>query len=179
MTEAHTRAPRPTWRLIPSRFPPVGLFDTVATAADLEAVMELAGWTNDRLVPERIARLPKAKVGAVYGSADMVLHTLDKAKMRAQGGAMLVDMESHVAAKLAAAAGLPLAVVRVVSDKAGVSLPPAVLEGMTEDGGMNLIGVLSALVRHPAQLPALIRTGQDADRAFKVLAAVAERALKP
>jgi hypothetical protein len=70
MTEAladapHSRAPRRTWRLIPSRFPPVGLFDTVATAADLEAVMELAGWTNDRLVVERLARLPQAEW--VYG----------------------------------------------------------------------------------------------------------------
>jgi hopanoid-associated phosphorylase len=137
-------------------------------------------WDTDRTWREHlIARLPKARVAPVYGSADMVLHTLDKAKLRGQGGAALVDMESHVAAKLAAAAGLPLAVVRVVSDKAGVSLPPAVLDGITEDGGMNLMGVLSALVRDPAQLPALIRTGQDADRAFKVLAAVAERALKP
>lgn len=54
-----TEAPQPSHRLIPSRFPPVGLFDTVARAADLEAVMELAGWTNDRLVTERIARLPR------------------------------------------------------------------------------------------------------------------------
>ena len=54
-------APQPTWRLIPSQFPPIGLFDTVATPADLEAVMELAGWTNDRLVKERIARLPQAE----------------------------------------------------------------------------------------------------------------------
>jgi hypothetical protein len=52
-------APQPTHRLIPSRYPPVGLFDTVSTAADLEAVMELAGWTNDRLVKERVARLPR------------------------------------------------------------------------------------------------------------------------
>ncbi|MCI1000051.1 RES domain-containing protein [Ochrobactrum soli] len=51
-------APQPSYRLIPSRFPPVGLFDTVATAADLEAVMELAGWTNDRLLVERLQRLP-------------------------------------------------------------------------------------------------------------------------
>jgi RES domain len=58
-------APRPAHRLIPSRFPPVGLFDTVATAADLAAVMELAGWTNDRLVAERIARLPREEW--VYG----------------------------------------------------------------------------------------------------------------
>ncbi|MDB5541748.1 MAG: hypothetical protein JWQ89_3475 [Devosia sp.] len=51
-------APQPTHRLIPSRFPPIGLFDTVATTADAAAVMELAGWTNDRVVKERLARLP-------------------------------------------------------------------------------------------------------------------------
>lgn len=53
-------APRPSHRLIPSQYPPIGLFDTVATTADLEAVMELAGWTNDRLVPERLHRLPQS-----------------------------------------------------------------------------------------------------------------------
>lgn len=63
-----TSAPAPSVRLIPSRFPPIGLFDTVATAADLEAVMELAGWTNDRLVAHRIARLPKSEW--VYGRAN-------------------------------------------------------------------------------------------------------------
>ena len=52
-------APGPTHRLIPSQFPPIGLFDTVATAADLKPVMDLAGWTNDRLVTERINRLPQ------------------------------------------------------------------------------------------------------------------------
>ena len=54
-----TTAPQPSHRLIPSQYPPIGLFDTVATAADLEVVMELAGWTNDRLVPERLHRLPQ------------------------------------------------------------------------------------------------------------------------
>lgn len=52
-------APQPSYRLIPSRFPPVALFDTVSTADDLPAVMDLCGWTNDRLLPERLARLPK------------------------------------------------------------------------------------------------------------------------
>jgi hypothetical protein len=61
MTEASSAAPSPTHRLIPSRFPPIGLFDTVATAADLSAVMDLAGWTNDRLVAERLARLPESE----------------------------------------------------------------------------------------------------------------------
>lgn len=65
MTDAFTISPQPAHRLIPSQFPPIGLFDTVATAADLAAVMELAGWTNDRLVADRIDRLPQSEW--VYG----------------------------------------------------------------------------------------------------------------
>ncbi|WP_263588890.1 RES family NAD+ phosphorylase [Sphingopyxis sp. GC21] len=68
MTDSYVPAPRPAFRLVPSRFPPVGLFDTVATAADAAAVMELAGWTNDRLVAERIDRLPQDQW--VYGRAN-------------------------------------------------------------------------------------------------------------
>jgi hypothetical protein len=36
-------------RLIPTRYPSVGLFDRVASADDLDALVELEGWTNDRL----------------------------------------------------------------------------------------------------------------------------------
>ncbi|MGH7105657.1 MAG: RES family NAD+ phosphorylase [Acetobacteraceae bacterium] len=61
MTDVVAPAPRPAYRLIPSQFPPVGLFDTAATAADLAAVMELVGWTNDRLVADRIDRLPQSE----------------------------------------------------------------------------------------------------------------------
>jgi hypothetical protein len=65
VTDAFVPSPKPAYRLIPSKFPPIGLFDTVATAADLAAIMELAGWTNDRLVADRLARLPQAEW--VYG----------------------------------------------------------------------------------------------------------------
>jgi hypothetical protein len=61
LSDAYAPAPVPSFRLIPSKFPPIGLFDTVATAADLTAVMDLAGWTNDRLVAERLARLPQSE----------------------------------------------------------------------------------------------------------------------
>src|SRR5918998_5437561 len=36
-------------RLIPTRYPSVGLFDPVAAPDDLEAVLELEAWTNDRI----------------------------------------------------------------------------------------------------------------------------------
>jgi hypothetical protein len=50
------RTTRIAWRganrLIPSRYPAVGLFDRVASAEDLDAVFELEGWTNDRISNE-------------------------------------------------------------------------------------------------------------------------------
>ena len=66
MSAHFAEAPRPSYRLIPSQFPPIGLFDTVTRAADLEAVMDLVGWTNDRLVADRIQRLPEDEW--VYGT---------------------------------------------------------------------------------------------------------------
>lgn len=42
----------PCHRLIPSRFPPTGLFDRVASAEDLQAIFELEALTNDRLRDE-------------------------------------------------------------------------------------------------------------------------------
>lgn len=43
---------KPCWRIIPSRFPPIQLFERVADPADLEAVMEIEGLTNPRLRDE-------------------------------------------------------------------------------------------------------------------------------
>ncbi len=43
---------RPSHRLIPSRFPPVSLFDRVADPRDLEAVYALESLTNDRVRDE-------------------------------------------------------------------------------------------------------------------------------
>jgi len=42
----------PSYRIIPSRFPPVGLFDRVANPADLPAVFALEAMTNERLRDE-------------------------------------------------------------------------------------------------------------------------------
>ena len=42
----------PSYRLVPSRFPPVGLFDRVARPEDLEAVFAAEALTNDRLRDE-------------------------------------------------------------------------------------------------------------------------------
>ena len=58
-------APHPSHRLIPSRFPPIQAFDMASTEEELEAVLEVEGWTNDRLVETRLGRIPKNQW--VYG----------------------------------------------------------------------------------------------------------------
>jgi hypothetical protein len=43
---------RPCFRIVPSRFPPVALFDQVADPQDLEAVYQIEAMTNARLRDE-------------------------------------------------------------------------------------------------------------------------------
>lgn len=42
----------PCYRIIPSRFPPIGLFEKVARPGDLDAVFQIEAMTNDRLRDE-------------------------------------------------------------------------------------------------------------------------------
>lgn len=112
---------------------------------------------------------PNAYAGKVVGSDTIVATLAQKRALYAETGALAVDMESHIAARVAARHALPFAILRTISDGADHVLPPAALVGMKPDGGMAFGAVLASLARHPAQLPALIRTGRDAGRAFAAL----------
>jgi adenosylhomocysteine nucleosidase len=120
---------------------------------------------------ERLARtLPHAHIADLAGVDAAVCGTADKADLRRRTGADAVDMESHVAARLAALHGLPFAALRVVADPAERALPPAALAGMRHDGSTDVGAVLRSLGRRPGQLPGLIRTALDARAAFRGLA---------
>jgi hopanoid-associated phosphorylase len=157
-----------------------GALDSQLAVGDVviasEVVCDGLRWPTDEPWADRLgAALPHAYRAVVHGSDAMILTARDKARLHGQSGAALADMESHVAARFAAERGLPLAVVRVVSDAASTDLPRAVSAGMSADGSMNLLGVLGALAADPRQLPALIRTGRDAETAFSRLQALAPR----
>lgn len=121
---------------------------------------------------ERLAaRLPEARLGDLVGVDAAVAGAGDKSELRRRTGAAAVDMESHVAARLAALHGVPFAALRVVADPAERTLPPAALVGMRPDGTADLGAVLRSLGRRPRQLAALIRTGLDARAAMMALTA--------
>ncbi len=122
--------------------------------------------------------LPHAHHGRIIGQNHIAATASEKAALYAATGALAVDMESHIAARVAAQHGLPFIAIRTISDTAQETLPPAALVGMNPDGSMALGKVLASLARHPAQLPTLIRTGRSAEAAFKSLAKV-DAALRP
>lgn len=113
--------------------------------------------------------LPDARVGRVIGSDRVIATIAEKRSIFQQTGALAVDMESHIAARVAARHGLPFAALRVISDSADETLPPGALLGMRPDGGMALGAVLTSLARNPGQLLALLRTGASAGRALRSL----------
>jgi hopanoid-associated phosphorylase len=120
-----------------------------------------------------------ARIGTIAGSDTAIGDVAGKQALWATTGALAVDMESHVAARMAAEAERPFAVVRAVSDGAGHTLPPAALAGLRPDGTADIGAVLTALAARPAQLPALIRTAQGAAAAYRTLEAVRDRLIGP
>jgi hopanoid-associated phosphorylase len=116
-----------------------------------------------------LVRALRARLGPMLGSDTIIAAAAAKAAAHAATGAIAVDMESHIAAAVAARHNLPFAVARVVSDGANRSLPRAAQAGMAADGGMDIGAVLRALAGDPRQLPALIRVGAEAGKAFREL----------
>jgi len=69
---------KPCWRIIPSRFPPIGLFERVTAPADLDAIYELEAMTNPRLrdeVGDIGLVLPEDRVSGPGSSAIMAAFT--------------------------------------------------------------------------------------------------------
>ncbi len=73
MTTRLATARQRTHRLIPSRFPPLATFQAVTRPEDLESVLELEGWTNDRLVTHRLKRLHRSEWGFGRPNASVVM----------------------------------------------------------------------------------------------------------
>ncbi len=107
--------------------------------------------------------------GVFAGVDATVLTPEDKATLRQRTGAIAVDMESHVAARYAAACDIPFAALRAVSDPACRALPKLAARALTPAGGVHYGRVMSGLARAPRDLGALMEAGRDSSAAFAKL----------
>ncbi|MEZ5921748.1 MAG: hypothetical protein R3C60_10405 [Parvularculaceae bacterium] len=106
---------------------------------------------------------------AVFGS-DEIVDTLDKKEaLFRRYASETVDMESHGAARAAAAAEIPFIAIRVVADGANRVLPKAALGAVTPSGGVNVMSVLTECVKAPQQFEQIAMLGRDSSAATDVL----------
>jgi adenosylhomocysteine nucleosidase len=117
--------------------------------------------------------LTRAVPGSVRGpvfAQDGIADAAEKEDLYRKTGALAVDMESHVVARIAQARDLPFAVLRIVVDPSERSLPRAAKVAMQPDGSVSLIRIAMSVAARPAQIPLLVRSGMDARVAFRALA---------
>lgn len=104
----------------------------------------------------------------------VVSRAAEKAHLWRCHQAAAVDLESGVMAEVAAAHGVPFAVLRAVCDPAWRSLPRTAVEALDETGRVRPMKMAGMLARHPQDILGLIALGRDAARARRALVRGAE-----
>lgn len=100
-------------------------------------------------VPEGETRFRTGRLATI----DRVLRTADdKAALRARTAAEVVDMETAAVAEVCHARNIHLLAVRVISDEAGIDLPPEILSIVGPTGGYRLGAAVGAIWRRPSSL---------------------------
>jgi hopanoid-associated phosphorylase len=113
--------------------------------------------------------IPNAYHQPIVASNETITSAADKEALWAGTGAWAVDMESGVAAGVAAQYGVPFAALRVVLDPAHRAVPPSALAGASEDGETDPISVIKSLIKRPGDLPGLLRLAGDTRKASLAL----------
>jgi adenosylhomocysteine nucleosidase len=139
-------------------------------------------------VPERViasgfagALVPELAIGEVVtersrriASAAEVLATAeDKRAFRERTGAEVVDMETEAIREVCEAAGVPLSIRRVISDRAedDLGLPPVLLDALSARPVSAMPRLLWTLATQPARRRAFLRLVRDCRTAQRALAA--------
>jgi adenosylhomocysteine nucleosidase len=128
--------------------------------------------TNERWARRLLDARPRAVHAPMLGVDAAVTEPGDKLQLFRQTGAAALDMESHVAAAVAASHGLPFAVLRVVADSAHQRVPLAALSGMRADGSLDALALLRALWRRPGDIAGLPNVARNTFVARAALARV-------
>ena len=114
--------------------------------------------------------------GAIAGVDQPLVRPAEKLALFAQTRAKAADMESHVVARAAVAAGVPFVVLRVVSDPSNRALPRAAVVGITEEGRIDGGAVAGALLRRPWDSIDMMTLALDGAQAMHRLRRVGRRA---
>ena len=94
--------------------------------------------------------LPGAVHAEIAGVNALIEHASEKRRLHDHMGAVAVDMESHIAGRIASVHKIPFAICRTIIDAAHRDLPPAALVGLRHDGTPDVLAVSRSVARQPA-----------------------------
>ncbi len=119
--------------------------------------------------PELSRMLGGVTPHTLVGADAIAVDAENKRCLHRRTSAAAVDLESGVVARIAAAHGMPFAVLRAICDPAERTLPGVALAALDARGVIGLWNVITSLAARPAQLPALLALAADAAAARRSL----------
>jgi adenosylhomocysteine nucleosidase len=127
-----------------------------------------ARFTTDAALSHRLGGQTRHTIA---GADAIAASVAAKRALREQTGAAAVDIESGAVARIAAAHGVPFAVLRAICDAADRALPQAAIVALNANGEISTWRVLASIAGNPAQLPGLFALARDAAAAKRSLTA--------
>jgi hypothetical protein len=116
-----------------------------------------------------LSTIPTAVYGPIAGVDFPVSACASRSELQFRSGALVVDMESHLIARLAAANAMRFVALRVVIDAAGRDVPPTALACVSMDGETSRWRLSRLLLGRPSDTLDIIRLSADWRLARKAL----------
>jgi adenosylhomocysteine nucleosidase len=138
-----------------------------------EVISDGVRWQADAQFRARVADLASgiaARQGLVMGAPAILAGEAEKRRAWHETGAIAVDLESDVVARIASQAGIPFLVARTIADTVYRELPRAALIPLSDAGTPNLARVLCSVIRRPRQIGTLMRLARETRTALIALA---------
>ncbi|AGA27253.1 phosphorylase family protein [Singulisphaera acidiphila] len=120
---------------------------------------------------------PRVRSGRLLTVDAIVRTAVEKAELHARFGADVVDMETSSVASLCSERLVRFLSIRVVSDEAGIDLPPEVAALMTRSGSYQVGAALRAIWKRPSSLKDFWALHEHAQEAADRLATITAGAI--
>lgn len=137
-----------------------------------EVIAEDRQWQGEGLLRRRLGDLARsigAIEGPVFGAREIRATRQAKARAWRDTGALVVDLESAIVGRIAAAVGIPFIVLRAVADPAQRDLPPAALIPLATNGMPDIGRVIAEIVARPWQIAGLAGLARETRRGLDAL----------
>ncbi len=107
--------------------------------------------------------------GALFHSPTVLRSPAEKLEMFKNRKAIAVDMESGAVAEIAKQSNVPFLVIRAIADPAKMTILGNMESALDEKGHLRFFHLFLKMMRHPYELPGLIRLGRGFGKAQTTL----------